>query len=77
MQKDKIIRWKDYRKPGTQTMAEWFPGFPMKGVSISKEDKANGSPKIGDMIAVNNMNGDDRWLVAKDFFRDNYVLVKN
>lgn len=41
-------------------------------VSISVEDLANGSPKIGDMIARNPKNHNDQWLVAKQYFEDNF-----
>ena len=41
-------------------------------VSISEADLKNGSPKIGDMIARNPKNWKDQWLVAKQYFRDNF-----
>lgn len=41
-------------------------------VSISIEDLYNGSPKIGDMIARNPKNHNDQWLVAKQYFEDNF-----
>jgi hypothetical protein len=41
-------------------------------VSISDADKANGSPKIGDMIARNPKNHEDQWLVSKQYFEDNF-----
>ena len=44
-------------------------------VSISDADKANGSPKIGDMIARNPKNHLDQWLVAKDYFEDNFEEI--
>jgi hypothetical protein len=44
-------------------------------VSISQVDKDNGSPKEGDMIARNPENHLDQWLVAKDFFEQNYTLA--
>jgi hypothetical protein len=43
------------------------------GVSVSKRDIANGSPKEGDMIARNPDNHDVRWLVAKDYFEANFA----
>lgn len=42
------------------------------GVSISPEDIAAGSPKVGDMVALNPENDKDLWLVAKDYFEKNY-----
>lgn len=41
-------------------------------VSISEPDIKNGSPKIGDMIARNPKNHNDQWLVAKQYFEDNF-----
>lgn len=41
-------------------------------VSISQEDLKNGSPKIGDMIARNPKNPYDQWLVAEQYFKDNF-----
>ena len=45
-------------------------------VSISDVDRQNGSPKIGDMIARNPKNHNDQWLVAKQYFEDNFVLMQ-
>ena len=44
-------------------------------VSISIEDKMNGSPKIGDMIARNPKNHDDQWLIANDYFKENFEVL--
>ena len=41
-------------------------------VSISQPDLENGSPKIGDMIARNPKNHRDQWLVAEQYFKDNF-----
>ncbi len=41
-------------------------------VSISDADLKNGSPHIGDMIARNPTNHLDQWLVAKQYFEDNF-----
>ena len=49
--------------------------MPMALVSVSPADKANGSPKQGDMIAVNPKNATDMWLVAREFFEANYEFV--
>ena len=51
---------------------EKIPAFMEWRVSISNEDLKNGSPKIGDMIARNPKNHMDEWLVAKDYFNDNF-----
>jgi len=44
-------------------------------VSISDVDLKNGSPKIGDMVARNPKNHNDQWLVAKQYFEDNFENV--
>lgn len=44
-------------------------------VSISDVDLSNGSPKIGDMIARNPKNHLDQWLVAGEYFKDNFEKV--
>ena len=44
-------------------------------ISISDADKNNGSPKIGDMIARNPKNHSDQWLVAKQYFNDNFEKI--
>ena len=41
-------------------------------VSVSDVDKYNGSPRIGDMIARNPKNHNDQWLVAEQYFKDNF-----
>jgi len=62
-----------YRKTAIQMMRPYIEGeqLPDK-VSISEADRLNGSPKVGDMIAVNPQSPDDMWLVAEKFFKDNY-----
>ncbi len=44
-------------------------------VSISDVDRENGSPKIGDMIARNPKNHLDQWLVAEQYFKDNFEPI--
>lgn len=61
-----------YRKKHQQPVEPWTPEYDMEGVSISQADRDKGSPKEGDMIAVNPQNGHDRWLVSADFFAANY-----
>jgi hypothetical protein len=41
-------------------------------ISISDSDLKNGSPKIGDMIARNPKDYSDQWLVAEQYFKDNF-----
>ncbi len=44
-------------------------------VSISDVDRENGSPKIGDMIARNPKNHLDQWLIAEQYFKDNFEPI--
>lgn len=46
-------------------------------VSISTVDVQNGSPKLGDMIARNPKNHLDQWLVAEDYFKDNFECIED
>jgi len=64
-----------YRKKELQPMMPWESDMPMALVSISEADKNNGSPKLGDMIAVNPKDATDMWLVAEKFFKENYEVV--
>lgn len=64
-----------YRKKGIQELVPWTPKTDMDGVSVSDADFRDGSPKEGDMIALNPRDPSDRWLVAERFFKDNYELV--
>lgn len=64
--------YRQYRRTQIAEMADWAPGFDMTGVSISKPDQENGSPKEGDKIARNPANHADRWLVAAAYFASNF-----
>jgi len=64
-----------YYKTLGQPMYPWEPGELMDLVSVSAADAANGSPKLGDMIAYNPENRTDVWLVAAEFFKLNYELI--
>ncbi len=67
---------KNYIKKQVQPMMPWEPDMSMALVSISEADKNNGSPRLGDMIAVNPADATDMWLVAEKFFSENYEEVK-
>lgn len=64
-----------YRKKQLQELIPWTPNMPMALVSVSAADRATGSPKEGDMIAVNPKDPSDMWLVAKQYCDDNYEFV--
>lgn len=73
-------RFKQYRRTN---LAEMRPVdehdtklvLASEGVSISKADLQAGSPKQGDMIARNPEDHDDKWLVASDYFDDNFEAI--
>ena len=64
-----------YRRTAVAEMADWHPGFDMAGVSVSDADRAAGSPSVGDKIARNPTNHEDRWLVAAAYFEANFEPV--
>lgn len=68
-----MSEFKQYRKSQIAEMKAWEPGDDMRRVSVAPGDADNGSPKDGDMIARNPKNHDDQWLVAGEFFTQNYV----
>lgn len=63
--------WAYYRRKGLSEMRPYVHGEPMDGISVSEPDRANGSPREGDMIARNPKNHADQWLVAAQYFADN------
>ena len=46
-----------------------------KGIGIAKVDDKNGSPKEGDMLARNPKNHEDQWLIAADYFKENFEEI--
>jgi len=68
--------FKQYRRTQIAEMARWVPGMDISNVSISKPDLEAGSPKDGDMIARNPKNHADMWLVAAQYFADNFEELK-
>lgn len=67
--------FKPYRRKQIAELADWTPDFDMDLVSVSQADKDAGSPKAGDKIARNPKNHGDKWLVAKQYFEDNFEPV--
>jgi hypothetical protein len=66
----------DFVKYRRTQIAEMRPATPEDAldgsISVSTPDKANGSPRPGDMIARNPANHADQWLVAAKYFADNF-----
>jgi hypothetical protein len=67
-----VSKFKQYRKKQVAELKPWKTGDDLQSVSISVEDDLAGSPKLGDMIARNPKNHKDQWLVAKQYFTDNF-----
>jgi len=74
----------DFKKYRRTSIAELRPvtqsdidRFANSIYSVSIEDLRNGSPKIGDMIARNPKNHLDQWLIAKDYFEQNFESLEN
>lgn len=68
--------FKQYRRKQIAELRDWEEGDDLDGVSISPEDLTAGSPKVGDKIARNPKNHRDQWLVADEYFRNNFEEVK-
>jgi hypothetical protein len=65
--------FKQYRRKQIAELRPFQEGERLsERVSISQADRDNGSPKVGDMIARNPKNHNDQWLVAKQYFEDNF-----
>lgn len=64
-----------YRRKQIAELRPYEPGESTEDVSISAPDKEAGSPKAGDMIARNPKNHADKWLVAAQYFADNFEPV--
>jgi len=65
--------FKRYARKGFAEARPYLDGEVLPScVSISEADAINGSPKVGDMIARNPFNHADQWLIAADYFAQNY-----
>jgi len=68
--------FKQYRRKQIAEIRAYVPGEVLSDrVSISAADRDAGSPKLGDMIARNPKNHDDQWLIAKDYFDENFEEI--
>lgn len=64
--------FKVYRRKNLAEIRPYVEGEDMTGISVAAVDAAVGSPKAGDMIARNPKDHDDKWLLAKEYFEDNF-----
>ena len=75
-----MSKFKNYRRKQMAELREITEQEIIDGlefnISVSNEDLKNGSPKIGDMIARNPKNHRDQWLVAYEYFKDNFEPVE-
>jgi hypothetical protein len=71
-----MAKFKQYRRTQIAEMVPWSPDLDidLTMVSVSKPDLEAGSPKAGDMIARNPKNHADMWLVAAQYFADNFEM---
>jgi len=70
-----MTEYKRYQRTAIAEMVDWHENFDMAGVSVSEADQQAGSPKTGDKIARNPSNHRDRWLVAADYFANNFITI--
>jgi hypothetical protein len=66
-----------HRRKQIAELRPWTHGDDMSRVSVSEPDREAGSPKDGDMIARNPKNHADQWLVAAQYFADNFEPVRS
>lgn len=68
--------FKEYKRKQIAELRPFQEGEVLDSrVSISQADLDNGSPKVGDMIARNPKNHGDQWLVAEQYFKDNFEEI--
>lgn len=70
-----MSEFKQYRRKQIAELRPVVDGDDLSHVSVSAEDRKAGSPKAGDMIARNPKNHADQWLVAAQYFADNFEPV--
>lgn len=68
-----MSEFKKYVRTNIAEMRPYIDGESLpQAVSVSQADKDSGSPKVGDMIARNPNNHADQWLVAEEYFKNNF-----
>lgn len=71
-----MTQFNQYRRKQISELRPFVEGEVLSDrVSVSPADREAGSPKAGDMIARNPKNHDDQWLVAAQYFNDNFEAV--
>ena len=78
MAQPSMSEFKQFRRKQIAELRPFQEGEKLSDrVSVSESDKEAGSPRVGDMIARNPKNHDDQWLVAKQYFEDNFEPITN
>lgn len=72
----RMLEFKQYRRKQIAELRPYEQGEDMTQISVAAVDKEAGSPKGGDMIARNPKNHDDKWLVAAQYFADNFEPIE-
>lgn len=67
-----MSEFRKFRRSQIAELRPYVEGEDLGITSVSAPDRANGSPKLGDMIARNPKNHEDQWLVAAQYFADNF-----
>jgi hypothetical protein len=67
-----MTTFRRYRRSKIAELRPYVPGESLIDISVSAIDRYSGSPKLGDMIARNPDNHNDQWLVAAQYFADNF-----
>jgi hypothetical protein len=67
-----MSEFKQYRRKQIAELRPYEPFESMVDISMSAEDSKAGSPTAGDMIARNPKNHADQWLIAAQYFADNF-----
>lgn len=63
-----------FLKTTAAEMRPYVPGEELpEGLAIAPIDRDAGHPKVGDWIARNPKNHRDQWLVAGEYFRQNFI----
>jgi hypothetical protein len=65
----------NYRLKQLVSMQPWDASYSMEHVHVTAPDKANGHPKMGDMISDNPKHPSEKWLISKEYFEENYTWV--
>jgi hypothetical protein len=71
-----MAEFQRYQRVQVAELRPYEDGESMRGIAVNEVDADNGSPMEGDMIARNPKNHSDQWLVAKQYFEDNFEPIE-